>query len=666
MSIFDWLITLLPLAIVLAAGVYSRRYVRSVAGFMSANRSAGRYLLCIANGELQAGAVVFVASFEMFSKGGFSVTWWAMLNSLAVLILSITGFVTYRFRETRAMTLAQFFEIRYNKSFRLFAGALGFLAGILNFGIIPAIGARTMVYFLHLPETVRVASLVVPTYVPLMALFLGISVFVALSGGVVTVMIVNTLEGIISQVFYLVIIFAILAVFTWPQMNAALVARPPGESLVNPFDAFKTSDFNLWYVLMVIWYAVYGRMAWQNASAYNSAGLTAHEGRMGAILTNWREMGKVAVITLLAMAALTYLHTAEGAAQVQHDLDRISDRQAREQMTSPIALASLLPIGVKGAFCAILLMGIFGGDATHLHSWGGILVQDVLVPLRKKPFGPRLHLWILRGSIFGVAIFAFLLGTFFHLVDYINMWWNVTQGIFVGGAGAAIIGGLYWKKGTTAGAWAAFLTGSGLSVAGIVAQQVDANVYGQVFFLNGTQIGFFTSLIAVVVYIAVSLLTCREEFDLERMLHRGKYARAQEPSDGPARVKKHKAGWGRLIGFDDDFSTRDKWITGLLFGYTMFFIGIFLVVSAWNILAPWSTASWSAYYHITGFGLPIFFAVVTGVWFTWGGLADMRDLFRRLRNQHGNPRDDGTVVNHQNLDEAVETAGLRGHSGKEE
>ncbi len=250
-----------------------------------------------------------------------------------------------------------------------------------------------MVYFLHLPETVSVLSAPVPTYVLLMALFLGVTVFVALSGGIITVMIVNTIEGIISQLFYLVLIFAILALFTWPQMNAVLIDRPPGESLVNPFDAFKTADFNLWYVLMGIWYAVYGRMAWQNASAYASAGLTPHEGRMGAILTNWREMGKAAVITLLALAAITYLHTAEGATQVQRNLDQIGDAQAREQMTAPIALANLLPDGVKGAFCAVLLMGIFGGDATHLHSWGSILVQDVFVPLRRKPFG--------RGSISG-------------------------------------------------------------------------------------------------------------------------------------------------------------------------------------------------------------------------------------------------------------------------
>ncbi len=176
----------LPLSIVLAVGIYAQRYVKSVADFVSANRSAGRYLLCISGNELLTGAVVFVSSFEIFSHGGFAYGWMGNIAAPLSIILAITGFVNYRFRETRAMTLAQFFEIRYNKSFRLFTGLLGFFAGMLNFGIIPGIGARTMVYFLGLPETIQLFSHTIPTYVPLLALFLSITAFVATSGGVIT------------------------------------------------------------------------------------------------------------------------------------------------------------------------------------------------------------------------------------------------------------------------------------------------------------------------------------------------------------------------------------------------------------------------------------------------------------------------------------------------
>ena len=52
-------------------------------------------------------------------------------------------------------------------------------------------------------------------------------------------------------------------------------------------------------------------------------------------------------------------------------------------------------------------------------------------------------------------------------------------------------------------------------------------------------------------------------------------------------------------------------------------------------------------------------ALVSAVWFIWGGLRDMRDLFRRLRNQKANPLDDGMVVGHQNLDEATRRGTVR-------
>jgi SSS family solute:Na+ symporter len=240
---------------------------------------------------------------------------------------------------------------------------------------------------------VRLVGCTIPTYVPLMALSLSITLCVALSGGVITVMLINTLEGIMSQVFYLIIIATVLFMFSWPEMHAVLINRPPGQSLVDPFDTAGVKDFNLWNVLMGLCTGVIATsISWQNAGAYKSAALTAHEGRMAGLLSSWQGMGKVAVIALLALASLTYLHHpafAAGAAHVHGAIQQIASRQAREQMEAPIALAYLLPIGVKGIFCAILLMGIFGGDATHLHSWGSIFIQDFLVPLRKKPFGPR-------------------------------------------------------------------------------------------------------------------------------------------------------------------------------------------------------------------------------------------------------------------------------------
>ncbi len=645
MTSWDWILASLPLIVVLFVCLAARGRVRSVADFMSGNRSAGRYLLAIANGELQSGAVVFAASYEYIAQSGFTLSWWLWLSAPVFLIVGITGFVTFRFRETRAMTLAQFFEIRYSKRFRLFAGMLGFLAGICNFGIIPAVGAQFLVYFLGLPAELSVYSLTIPTYGILMLAFLSTSLFVALTGGVVTILLTNCLEGILSQLFYLVIIAALVVIFPWSHISAVMSDRPPGQSLLNPFDASGVHDFNIWYVLMTIVTGIYGTMAWQNAGAYNAAALSPHEGRMGRLLGGWREMGKKAVVVLLAVGAFTFLHDrayADQSTVARQAIGTIADSHLRQQMTAPIAWAHILPPGVKGIFCAVLLMGVFGGDATHLHSWGSIFVQDVLVPLRRRPFSTQAHLWILRLSITGVALFAFVFGLLFRQTDYILMWWAATQAIFTGGAGAAIIGGLYWKKGTTGAAWLAMITGSVLSCGGIVLQ----HIYDPHFPFNGLQISFFATVVAVVVYVVASLSACREDFNLDRMLHRGLYA--TEP------VKIAVARGSRLahlIGIDGSFTRGDKFIAGVLFWWSMMYFTIFVLGTLWNQIAPWPLAVWSGFWHVVGILTPIFFAVVTGIWFTWGGVVNMRQLLESLDRERIDERDDGMVIGGRNRDE---------------
>ncbi|RYD86912.1 MAG: sodium:proline symporter, partial [Sphingomonadales bacterium] len=145
MHLIDWLIAAAPIPLLIVVCLYVRRYVHGVTDFMAGGRNAGRYLIATARGEMGAGAVVFVALFQIFEQSGFTVTWWSQITVPIYLFVAVTGFVIYRYRQTRALTLAQFFEMRYSRRFRLFTGLLAFGAGVVNFGIIPCIGARFMV-----------------------------------------------------------------------------------------------------------------------------------------------------------------------------------------------------------------------------------------------------------------------------------------------------------------------------------------------------------------------------------------------------------------------------------------------------------------------------------------------------------------------------------------
>ncbi|HEY9250357.1 MAG TPA: sodium:proline symporter [Rariglobus sp.] len=672
MHLLDWLVILVPLLVISVIGVITHRHMKSVAHFVSGGRVGGRYLLAVAKGEMQAGAVVFVAAWEIFAQAGFVPSWWAWITAPVGLVVAIFGFVIYRFRETKAMTLAQFFEMRYSRNFRSFTGILGFVAGVINFGIIPAVGARFMVYFLQLPPEIIIGSHALPTYIPLMGIFLAISLTLTISGGLITLMVTDCIEGIFSQLMYIVIIIGILCVVGWSEMSAVLGSRPAGHSMVNPFDAWSVQDFNLWYVLMGVFLGTYGTMAWQNSSAYNSAGATPHEARMGGLLGRWRESGKSVVVVLLAAAALTYLghpDFARASVEAKEAIRQIGQPQIQTQMTIPVALSHMLPIGIKGALCAVLLLGIFGGDSTHLHSWGGILAQDIILPRLKKAPSPEKHIRLLRWCIAGVAIFAFVFGSLFRQTEYIMMWWAVTTAVYVGGAGAAIIGGLYWKKGTTAGAWAAVIAGSILSGGGILVYKIwDDKVFSAcinhvlsfigvpqlpAFGLNGTQISFFSTLIAIALYIGVSLCTCRQDYPIRKMLHRDEY-----PLDANGRPVIPKKPWtfGRLIGVDKDFTRGDKWIAGSLFVWAVGWFGVMITGTAWNLLGdsglvpwihPWSNPAWLGFWHVTAIGLPILITLVTGLWFTWGGIHDIRALFRSLKAYRIDDSDNGTVKAHK-------------------
>ncbi|RRJ95945.1 sodium:proline symporter [Opitutaceae bacterium TAV4] len=672
MHTIDWLVITLPLVVILTVGIITHRHMKSVAHFVSGGRLAGRYLLAVARGEMQAGAVVFVAGWEMFAHAGFVPTWWGWITGPVGMLMAMFGFVIYRFRETRAMTLAQFFEMRYSRNFRLFTGILGFVAGVINFGIIPAVGARFMVYYLQMPPEIMAGAYPIPTYIPVMGVFLAISLTLTISGGLITLMVTDCLEGIFSQLAYIVIIIGVFCMISWSEMAKVIGSRQPNESMVNPFDAWNVQDFNLWFVLMGLFLSIYGRMAWQNASAYNAASASPHESRMGGLLGSWREQGKAIVVVLLAIAALTYIGHPDFAAQsaaARESIDAIANPQIQKQMTIPVALSHMLPVGVKGALCAVLLLGIFGGDSTHLHSWGGILAQDVILPRLKRSPSTEGHIRLLRWCITGVAVFAFLFGVFFRQTEYIVMWWAVTTAVYVGGAGAAIIGGLYWKRGTSAGAWTAVISGSVLSGGGILVYKIwDDKIFSVAinrvlsatglpelpeFGLNGTQISFLATLVAIALYAGVSLATCRRDYPINKMLHRDE---SPLDADGKPIVPRRPWSFARIVGVDEHFTTGDKWISGSLFVWSVSWFGVMALGSLWNVIGlsgrvpwikPWSNDAWLGFWHVAAIGLPCVITVVTGIWFTWGGLHDIRALFRSLRGYKIDNSDNGTVEKHK-------------------
>ena len=659
-SLLDWLVIAGLLLFITYTAITTKKYTKSVADFLAAGRCAGRYILATAQGEAAMGAISVIYLFEIFIRTGFTRTFW---NNVAIPIdiaMALTGFVIYRYRASRALTLAQFFEMRYSRNFRVFAGITAWVAGLLNFGIFPAVGARFFIYFLNIQNHFwHIGPLEVNiTLAVIMIILICLALFYTFIGGQIAVLVTDFWQGFFSLIVFMVLVGFLWVKFPWSQIGESLlIASEPGRSLINPFDIAGKKDFGFSYFAIMWFFAVYNRLSWQGTQGYNCSAITPHEAKMSQIIGALRSLIVRVSLMIIPLAAITVWYHPDYVDKVAKIISNLQhtfpgDTTLQSQMMVPAVLRSLLPSGLIGAFVAVMLGFFISTNNTYMHSWGSILIQDVVCVVRKKPFSTKQHMWYLRLSIGFVAVFAFFFGLLFPLSEYIQMFLAITGAIFMGGAGAVIIGGLYWKRGNTIGAWAALIAGALLSITSIVLRILWGHIpflverWGDEFPINSWILSFWSAAIAIFCYILFSLLGKRSIVNMDRLLHRGQYAVKEEKEEIKKHAKEDKSIsplW-RMIGVNSrEFSSVDKGLFVYTFFYAVWNVGCFVVLSILFYFGYMTSMAWLKWWQIMLYTMTVI-AFIGGVWVTVGGLYDLRKLYKRLSTEKRNELDDGRVT----------------------
>ncbi len=172
------------------------------------------------------------------------------------------------------------------------------------------------------------------------------------------------------------------------------------------------------------------------------------------------------------------------------------------------------------------------------------------------------------------------------------------------------------------------------------------------FPVNSQEIYFIAMVVSLVIYIGLSLLTSREAFNLDRMLHRGKYRR--EGQEVVAKKFSWKTLYKFFIGIDSQYTRGDKILAWTVFIYSFGWgFGCFIVQVIWNKISPWPNNWWANWFFFSNFILAGIIGVISTIWFTIGGTMDLKRLFKRLKEKELNVLDDGRVIDHVSADDVA-------------
>ena len=769
MGYLEWAIVIIPFAMIMGMAIYSRKFIRGVSDFLVAGRVAGRYVISVAGVETALGVITLVSMVEQKYATGFAMEFWWSLMLPTSMFLSLTGFCAYRFRETKALSIGQFLEIRYSRALRIFATSLRTFAEMLCNTIGPAVAARFFIYLLGIPHTVKIFGIQAPTFMLLLAVVLILALVLILTGGQISLIVTDCIQGLMSYPIFVIFTIYILTNFSWfGEITPVMLDRADGESFINPYDVENLRDFNLFALFCSLIFRPLNQAVWYG-NGTSGAGRTPHEQKMAGMLGTWRGGFSSLMTLMIAICIITtmnHAHFVPQAHKIRKELAvRVADEivlnnKAKDAVTAsvsqnstpqvkegtllqrennyetpfmdatrqsllktmpsegeanqlfqqfrslynqnmlPVALKNLMPPTLLALFVLLMIMLMVSTDDSRIFASAATIVQDVIVPLRKTPLTPEQHIKLLKWMTVVVAIIFFFGSVYLSQMDYISLFTSISTSIWITGAGSVMTFGLYSRFGTTAGAFASLFSGMILAGGGFTLQRtwakfvypflerhswvdevgafltavsrplnpyVDWVMNPVKFPINSTEIAFIATITSVSIYIIVSLITFKKPFNLDRMLHRGKYN--FDGDDKKIHVKwSWKTVFSKIIGITPDYTKGDRAIAWSLFIYTFCYrFGIaFVLVAVSNIFFEWTPKMWGQYFYITHLIIPLPIAIITTVWFFVGGVIDLRRLFIDLAKRKEDYLDNGMVEGNVSLADKAAVKRVEEEASKEQ
>jgi Na+/proline symporter len=416
----DLVVILGYFAFIVAIGIWAARLVRNMGDYFMPRRF-GKLMLVAHNfgTGTHSDQAVSVAS-KSFSVG-LSGIWYQWLWLFATPFYWLIAPMMRRFR---AITISDVFTLRFNRSVGMLFGIVGTVQLSFNIGVmLKGSGAVISACF---------GNSVSPNVIILVMTVLFVLYGVA--GGLAAAIVTDFLQGILTVVFSFALLpLAMQAVGGMDGLRET-ISDPSFFSLVAP------GEIGVFYITVIALNALVGIVAQPHTMGGCAAGRTELDGRVGFVFGSLIKRICTMAWCLTGLAALAYL-----GAEVNPD--EVYGIMARD------FLPVLLP-GLLGVFLASLLASVMSSCDSFMIASSALFTENIYKELRPNRseqhylrVGRITSLFIVAGGVFSAYSLT-------SVVQGLEIFWKIAPML-----GIAFWLGLFWRRTTTAGAWAATLGG---------------------------------------------------------------------------------------------------------------------------------------------------------------------------------------------------------------
>ena len=429
-STIDWLVLGLYLVFTVAAGLYAKRYVENLTGYMVAGRRVGLSLGVATFAATELGTITFMYFAELGYVTGFSCFIIGLLAMAAYMFVGKTGFIIERLRQMEVMTIPEYYQLRYSRNVRLLGGIILFLGGVLNMGIFLKFDGIFLSEVMGFGPNALAAIMIV---------MIVVVVLYTVLGGMFSVVVTDYMQFVVLTIGVFVALVAVLAHVDLGSIAEAVNVNF-GESGVNPL---VNSRFGWTFIVWILISNVAAGALWQPGTSKALSSENPEVARKVFFYTSLTFAGRAMIPMFIGVAALAYLGPNESPTAAM-----------------PKLLGIVTPTGFLGLLVAGMLAASMSTYSAYLLAWSSVITRDVIACFRDTDFDERTTIRITR--VFAVLIGAFLLifGLWYQIPDTAFQYLFITGAMYTAGALGTVAAGIYWKKANNVGAYSALIMGA--------------------------------------------------------------------------------------------------------------------------------------------------------------------------------------------------------------